>query len=279
MPIILSLVHSEGKWIAAGPEGLYFYSNNKLHTISQPQEQLLCAIQLENNILVGGSPHGIAISADGGEIWHPAQIKHDNAQVVAMVADIEWSNSGILLAATIGQGIFRSEDRGWHWHRCNFGLHTSTILCLAWANPLPKTAYPRWQVVFAGGDDGIYRSLNGGLGWKRCTGDPERTQIIVPERNIHQTGMVLAGTESDGLWISDDGGYNFERITTAPNCINALVQVQHGWLLSDEEQMYRSNDAKIWYPIVDSQPALILHEYMGTIMVGSTDGIRTIEHF
>lgn len=277
MPIILSLENSGKNWLAAGPEGLYHYADDTFTPISQPQEQLLCALQLEDTTLVGGAPLGIALSPDSGDTWHPARIKHDNAQVVDIAADPEWSASGIILAATVGQGVFRSEDRGWRWVSCNFGLHTYTILCLTWTKPLPEAAFPRWQIVFAGGDDGIYRSPNGGLGWKRCEGEPQSTQIIVPDSDFHRTGIVLAGTESDGLWRSDDGGYTFGKVVESPDCINALLQTQHGWLLSDDEKLYQSTDGITWQPIPHSQSALILREHDEIILAGDAEGIRQIE--
>jgi hypothetical protein len=276
MPVILSLDGSDDSWIAAGPEGLFRYTDDNFIPISQPQEKLLCTLQLDNMMFVGGVPHGVALSPDAGETWHPALIKHDGASILDMSADPEWSSSGVLLAASAGQGIFRSEDRGWRWVSCNFGLHTYTILCFGWTQPMSKQAFPRWKIVFAGGDDGIYRSPNGGLGWKRCIGDPQHTQIIVADIDFHENGIVLAGTEADGLWRSEDGGYTFDKVPNTPSCINTILQTPQGWLLSDEEHLYHSDKGIIWNPIPDSQPALVLRQHNDLILAGGADGIRQI---
>ncbi len=53
--------------------------------------------------------------------------------------------------------------------------------------------------MFAGTEEGIYHSPNGGRGWKRSESEEAVFQAITVDPNFHRTGVVLAGTEGDGL--------------------------------------------------------------------------------
>jgi hypothetical protein len=198
MPIILSLCKLGNSLWAAGPEGLFKLNGHGLEPVPQPQQELACCGGDGTRILVGGMPHGTAFSLDQGGNWQASWMDGVETSVLCIAADPRVSESGVLLAGSAGGGVLRTANRGYGWQVCNYGLQDYTVLSLAWAPSTPTGAWPQWEVVFAGTEDGVYRSPNGGRGWRRCEGLTAVVQVIAVADNFHQGGLVLAGTEDQG---------------------------------------------------------------------------------
>jgi hypothetical protein len=167
MSIILSLSKGHGALWAAGPDGLYQVTDSGLQQVPQPQENLYCCAAIHDRILVGGLPYGVAYSMQQGENWQAGWMDATDAPVVTIAPDPRVETTGVILAGTDGGGVLRTINRGGHWYRRNFGLRSYNVLALTWAPPAPPDAWPRWQMVFACTEEGIYHSPNGGRGWKR----------------------------------------------------------------------------------------------------------------
>ncbi len=273
MPAILSLSHAgTGLW-ASGPEGLLIYRNGMAEPILQPQAQLYCSSATDDVILVGGLPHGIAFSADDGTQWQSAHVDEIADAVSCIAPDPRYLESGVILAGTAGGGLLRTDDRGRHWSLCNFGLENFNILNLAWTPPSEPGTWPAWEVVFAATEDGLYRSPNGGLGWRRCLNTKGVFVAVAASTNFHRDGLVLAGAEDNGLWRSCDGGRHFEQAPDAPEQINALLHTQFGWFLGNSVGIYRSNDGQEWVLLPNSSPALSLLEDDDVLWAGTEHGI------
>ncbi len=285
MSIILSLSEYDGSVWAAGPYGLFTLGEDELTPTPQPMERLTAACALDDRIFTGGAPFGIAYLLDSAEQWQAAWREGAEAAVLTFSAAPDYDDSGVILAGSEGDGVMRSRDRGIRWMPTNFGLQNLTILTLSWAPPMGENAWPRWQIVFAGTEEGIYRSPNAGLGWKRSLSADAAYQTIAVAPDVHCSGQVLAGTETDGLWQSTDGGRTFSAVEGAPEQVNALVAVtsasagdaQVNWLLSDDTQLWRSKDGVAWSPVGDSQPALCMLEVGGRIYAGGEDGVAVLD--
>ncbi len=167
--------------------------------------------------------------------WQAAFMDHIVAPVMCLIADPEAAETGQLLAGTDGGGILRSADGGLTWQSSNFGLHNQSILALAWTAAPPAQAWPRWSVVFACTEEGLYRSPNAGRGWKRADCPPNFYQCIAPAPDFHHSRLVLAGSEEAGLFRSTDGGRSFQPVAGTPTQVNAIVAVPGGWVLSGGE--------------------------------------------
>ncbi len=277
MPIILSLAQTEtGLW-AAGPEGLFKLNGHGLEAVPQPQRELACCGTDGSRILVGGMPHGTAFSLDAGGNWQASWMDGVQTGVLCITADPNVGESGVLLAGSAGAGILRSANRGYGWQLCNFGLQDYTILALAWAPPAPVNAWPRWEVVFAATEDGIYRSPNGGRGWRRAEGLSGIVQSVAVDPNFHQNDIVLAGTEDQGLWRSTDGGRSFAAVSDGPTRVDAICATADGWLLSDAEGLWRSDDSATWVRVAASKPALVLLNTPDGVWAGGEYGVERVD--
>lgn len=283
MSIILSLSEFEGSVWAAGPYGLFAVDDTELTPTPQPQERLTTACTLGDRIFTGGAPLGVAYLLDTADQWQAAWQEGADSAVLAFASAPDYDDTGVILAGSEGDGVLRSRDRGFRWMPSNFGLRNLTVLTLAWAPPMDESVWPRWQVVFAGTEEGIYRSPNAGLGWKRSESADAAYQTIAVSRDMHCSGQVLAGTETNGLWRSTDGGRSFAAVDEAPDQVNALVALSNGdegtanWLLSDDTQLWSSSDGKSWSPVAGSSPALCMLEVEGSVYVGGEDGVVVLD--
>ena len=138
-------------------------------------------------------------------------------------------------------------------------------------------AWPGREHVFAGTEEGIYRSPSGGRGWKRSNSPDAAYQSIAISPTFHSDGLVLAGTEEQGLWRSADSGLTFTLVTGAPERINSLAALDGSWLLSDEEQLWRSTDGLSWQPVAGSAPALVLTPTAEGILAGTENGVQLLD--
>ncbi|MCB0110567.1 MAG: hypothetical protein KDE53_31815 [Caldilineaceae bacterium] len=276
MPIILSFAKVNDQLWAAGPEGLYKVKGEALEAVPQPEVELACCGTDGERILVGGLPHGTAFSLDSGSNWQASWMDGVEGPVLCIAADPRVTESGVLLAGSAGGGLLRSHNRGHSWTVCNFGLQDFTVLTIAWAPVAPADEWPQWEVVFAGTEDGVYRSPNAGRGWKRSEGLDGVVQIVAVAPDFHSSGIVLAGTEEMGLWRSTDGGRCFTHVTDGPSRVDALTSTADGWLLSDEAQLWRSSDGLNWQPVAESKPALTLFATAQGVWHGGEQGIALL---
>jgi hypothetical protein len=274
MPIILSLTKTQNALWAAGPEGLFKVNGHGLEAVPQPQQELACCGSDGSRILVGGLPHGTAFTLDNGNNWQASWMDGVDTSVLCIAPDPRAAESGVLLAGSAGGGILRSANRGHGWEVCNYGLQDYTILSLAWAPPATATAWPKWEIVFAATEDGVYRSPNGGRGWRRCEGLAGVVQAVAVSPNFYQDGLVLAGTEDQGLWVSTTGGRHFGPVEVGPQRVDAITATAIGWLLSDADGLWRSANGMAWERLPDSKPALVLLNSPEGVWVGGENGVE-----
>jgi hypothetical protein len=276
MSIILSLSKGYGGLWAAGPDGLYQVSNGDLQQVPQPQENLYCCAAIHDRILVGGLPHGVAYSMQQGDNWQAGWMDETSAPVVTIAPDPKVEQSGVILAGTDGGGVLRTINRGGHWYRRNFGLRSYNVLAVQWAPSAPANVWPQWQMVFACTEEGIYHSPNAGRGWKRSDAPEAVYQCVAVAPDYHSSGVVLAGTEGDGLFRSTDGGHSFTQVASAPTQVNALATIPGGWLLSDAESLWQSSDGVQWQPFLH-QGALVLLSSSDETWMGTDEGVQRVD--
>ncbi len=279
MSIILSLSRNGQGLYAAGPEGMFWANEaGELQDVIQPQQFLYTCCALEDRVLVGGAPHGVAYSLNSGDTWQGAWMDQIDSPVVTLAEAPDVSESQILLAGTEDKGILRSGNNGEGWYVCNYGLHSLSILHITWAPLYPRQVWPRWRLAFACTDEGIYRSPAAGRGWKRCEGVNGAFQAAAVDSDFHRTHRVLAGTEEDGLWMSTNKGHSFQPVPGTPSQINALLALQAGgFLLSDDTSLWHSADGHTWQALPDQAPCLVLYEAHGRIWAGGQDGLRAVD--
>lgn len=178
---------------------------------------------------------GMYKSTDGGKTWTHLGLR--NGQQIPAIA-VDPRNPDRLFVAVLGhpygrneeRGIFRSLDGGKTFQKILYkdeytgGIDVildpsdaNTVYAALWE----QSQGPWENAVFVGPGSGIYKSTDGGTTWRQLTnGLPAgellgRAGLEVSQSNPKRL-YAIAGTkaESGGLYRSDDGGENWQRVNT-----------------------------------------------------------------
>jgi photosystem II stability/assembly factor-like uncharacterized protein len=148
---------------------------------------------LKNQIFYLSCGNGVQKSDDGGKSW---VITTGWNITECLKTAIDPQNPDIVYAAT-AYGIFKTTDGGKSWIGKNQGL-TSTFT--------PTVIIDRndHQLLFCATESGVHRSNDGGDHWEPIglLGLGIRTLIQHPT----QPDLLAAGTEDDGVFVSNDRG-------------------------------------------------------------------------
>ena len=278
---VYAFSQSPGFLYAARLSGLY-RSPDKGRTwentfVSLAQPLAATAVTSTEKIVFAGVNGAVLRSDNAGESWHMAGLASPPPQVVTLAASPSFREDGIIVAGTADDGIFVSDDGGMNWTAWNFGLLDYHIFALAFS---PNFAQDR--TIFAGTESGIFRSQNGGRGWSELSFPFDAAPVL--SLVVDMDGRLYAGTESHGLFTSDDGGLNWQqgddtRFDTAVNTVWLSAPTSHElWLLLEDRLLRSVNHGQSWERRYDFQPekiatAMLIADGSPTgIIIGFADG-------
>ena len=127
----------------------------------------------------------------------------------------------------VHSGLYRLEDGGGEWQALSGGLPEAPAVRALAVHPV------RPEIVYAGAQDGVYRSGDRGEHWEKAAlpghGLPAWSILFHP----HDPDVILAGCENCEIYRSDDGG---ERWTRLPVTVSIGIAVTG----SDEDDTQES---------------------------------------
>jgi hypothetical protein len=108
-----------------------------------------------------------------------------------------------------------------------YGLVTPPPLQAAWKCAGPRGGYLNClaqapsnpAIMYAGSNNGVYKTVNGGLGWSET--DALEIEIVELRVDHNNPDIVYAGTE-DGVYRSTDGGKSWTKIGLQGARVNAI---------------------------------------------------------
>jgi photosystem II stability/assembly factor-like uncharacterized protein len=159
-----------------------------------PFNEAIC-VSRDGTAYVGGR-NGLYRSDDGASSWQRILV---GARVLSLGV-----HGDLLLVGTEQDGVLRSEDRGRTFAGANAGLIDLSVVAMALS---PE--FERDGTAFLASTSGLYRTRNGGKSWRPLDVDAA-VQCLCVSPALTQGGLVLAGTESEGLLRSDDAGAHWE---------------------------------------------------------------------
>lgn len=279
--VIAGSVDQHGRLLIATSAGLFRREDDRWSPLpNQPSIPFLQTFAYSDGFIFLGGANLIVFSTDDGRTWNRGQTTALEKPVTCLAVSPGFAQDRVVLAGTDGAGILRSTDGGKYWHYSSFGLQDSSITALASA--------PVWsscEIVFAATAGGLYRSPNGGRAWKSANHGLANCTVlsIAPSPNYSEDGIVLVGTESDGIFRSDDGGFTWQPCAAGLSAVNAL------WLSSDGEtclaglddgHLLRSQTGGVsWAADADaSAPILCFISHDQRLFAGAADaGLMTSE--
>ena len=157
-----------------------------------------------NTLYAGLSPSGgVVKSVDGGETFLPASNGMGTPAVFTLAIDPNHPN--VVYAGTQGLGAFKSNDGAQTWTPLNID---STV----WSLLIDPTDS---NIVYAGTDGhGIYKSVDAGNSFERVA--PEVGLMFELAKS---GGQLFAGTATQGVSVSDDGGRHWKNTGVTPNTV------------------------------------------------------------
>jgi photosystem II stability/assembly factor-like uncharacterized protein len=242
-----------GRIYAATPLGV-FQSQDRGVTWQPPKPGLdgapltvLClATGSENtSTLFGGNWNGIFRYDGRDSIWSQQLTE---TEVNTISASVDRDGATVVLAGTERDGLFVSMDLGYSFQSARVGLLDFTITTSTFS-----PAFATDQTIFVGTTSGIYKSRNAAKTWTLLNLPIPETvvQCIACSPMFRDDGVVLVGTESDGLFRSEDAGWNWLRVETQSeqsisDIVFANLTDRHLVLAADAQLLCSRDGGKSW---------------------------------
>jgi photosystem II stability/assembly factor-like uncharacterized protein len=182
---------------------------------------------LRNDVSTG---RGVYYSPDGGNTWRHTGLD-EAGQISSVIVDPK--NPDTVLVGAVGhawgpnaeRGVFRTADGGKSWQKVLYVNDSTGVsdMIMDPRNPLVIYAgmwqimrHP-WEMISGGESSGIYKSIDGGLTWRKLTDG-------VPAPPVGRVGLAIAPTnprhlyafiESKNgiLWESRDAGERWTKVS------------------------------------------------------------------
>ncbi len=185
-------------------------------------------------------------SIDGGQRWRAIALPRPAPLVTCLAVSPAHDEDGVILAGTLEDGVLRSDDRGEHWKRWNFGLLDLSIYAI-----VPSPAFAQDDTIFAGTETALFKSENGGRSWRE-TPFPE-TAAPVLALTIDHDRTCWAGTDGHGIWHSTDDGASWRQASDGAidGAVNGFVVTGDSLLAVLPETILISHDqGQHWHPAI-----------------------------
>ena len=171
------------------------------------------ALLFDGTTLFAGTPAdavGIFRSTNGGTSWDPGAAGLPIGKVIRSLI----SFGAYVFAGTEGDGIYRSSDHGDTWAKTDVN---NTLL----AHQLVFTFCTKDNALFAGAQNGIYKSTDGGATFQRIiNGFPPNIGLFAWSLTVSGGDIVAAVTvllspsePLDGIFYSSDDGSTWHQAT------------------------------------------------------------------
>ncbi len=212
------------------------------------------ALFYDGSTLFAGTPadaSGIYRSTNGGNSWDPAAAGLPGGKTIRSLI----SFGAYVFAGTEGDGIYRSSDHGNTWTKTD--VNNSLL-----AHQLVFAFCTKDNALYAGADNGIYKSTDGGATFQRMlNGFPPNINVYAWSITASGGNVVAAVTvlfspseALDGIFYSPDNGNTWHQATIPiePTAVTAVASdgssLAYAALFgqsSSVKGLYKSTDAGV----------------------------------
>jgi photosystem II stability/assembly factor-like uncharacterized protein len=183
------------------------------------------ALLYDGSTLFAGTPadaSGIYRSTNGGKSWDPAAAGLPVGKTIRSLITF----GAYVFAGTEGDGVYRSSDHGDSWAKTD--VNNSLL-----AHQLVFAFCAKENALYAGADNGIYKSTDGGATFQRTlNGFPPNIRVFAWSLTASGSNVVAAVTvlfspsdALDGIFYSPDNGSTWHQATVPiePTAVTAVA--------------------------------------------------------
>lgn len=189
-------------------------------------------------------------STDAGETWERVW-KGLNNRANLFSISISSKDPQTIFVSSLGNGIYKSRDRGISWTQVNQGLDNLSIDLLASSPQAPN-------LVFAAGEEkGLYQTKDGGQQWYSVLEDAGKVTVV--GFSSAATNPVVAGDNRGTIYLSQDEGETWQKqfelpgggaITAAAFSPNFAADNTF-WVGTENEGIFKTEDGGISFSQVN----------------------------
>jgi photosystem II stability/assembly factor-like uncharacterized protein len=165
-----------------------------------------CATNADQDMCSAKTIVSLLLSKNGGRNWLRLEGTPLDGLTISEIV-VHPTNPNIAWVATVGGGVFHTEDLGQTWISVNRGLGSYKIMDLA-IDPVNPS------ILYAGTENrGVFKSEDSGESWKAMSAgvdsnEPIHALVVDPAH----PQVVYAGSYRSGVFISEDGGLHWRLI-------------------------------------------------------------------
>jgi ligand-binding sensor domain-containing protein len=234
--MVYALTESDGILFKAQSSGLY-KSNDQGNSwqnaleIFNDEAITITDILSVDGLLIAASKGGIFKSEDT-TTWQTIAFRRPVATLSSLLASSEFTKDNTLFAASLEDGVFRSEDRGNSWIAWNIGLFDLNVLSLV----CQKSS------IYCGTGTGLYMSHTSGRSWQAVK-VPFKTDPILCLMSIRD--QLYVGTESQGLYCCKENIW--EKIELpSDGAINKILSLNESdMLILVDDSIYKMQGSRL----------------------------------
>lgn len=179
--------------------------------------------------IIAGTRSGPYLSTDNGVNWTDM-----SSGLHELYTKILFVKDSVIYTATQSDGIeiYKSTNSGKNWNVIDLGFSQTIIYCLAEAD----------STVFVGTGPGLYKCTYSGSAWtaEKVNTTSSAINCIAIDGNI-----ILAGTLSEGVFLSTDKGESWSEINnglTNLNITHLAIEGTNFIAATKQDGMFRSSD-------------------------------------
>ena len=189
-------------------------------------------ISFDNKIHVVKSEHsGLFISEDAGDSWGESSFEEFKTKNVGFGL---YNVDGNLFAYSISK-LYKTDDNGKNWSLSNDGL----VLPF---HKIPVMSGFKDTLLICTEEEGIYRSTNGGVKWKKVGKNSLADKVTV--HAVEKNGKIITAVESEGIMVSQTDSDDFvlkQSFSGDEKATSAAIAHGKAWVATTEN-LYSSDD-------------------------------------
>lgn len=226
---VYALTQTDEAVYAARASGLYRSTDegktwqNALASLGVGNIAVTDILSIAGQLFVG--IHGGVLSSTNGETWHAVPFRKPLPTLSALAVSPNLAQDQTLFAASLEDGVFRSEDAGKTWTAWNMGLLDLRVLSFAITQD---------NHVYAGTETGLYLSKNAGRSWE-AVALPFASDAVLSLLSVDE--QLCVGTETNGVFKLVAGDWEGLELPRT-GAVNQMLALPDGLLVLLDDAVY-----------------------------------------